>query len=106
MEKTGKEIRRKRTLSDSELAWAWRAADDMGGPTGNAVQLMILTLCRRDEVACLCWDEVDVERNEIRFEAEDRHLKNGQAHIVPLSPMARKLLDGIAKIDASQAGQA
>ena len=75
VEKTGKEIRRKRTLSDSEFAWTWRAADDMGGPMGDAVQLMILTLCRRDEVAYLRWDEVDLERNEIRFEAENRHLK-------------------------------
>ena len=41
---------RKRTLDDRELALVWKAAEQLGYPFGSAVQLLILTGQRRNEV--------------------------------------------------------
>jgi Arm DNA-binding domain len=81
--KPGAEVKRKRVLSDEELALAWKAAEKIRWPMGRISQLLILTLARRDEIGELRWSEIDLERNEIRL--EDPRTKNGEPHIIPLS---------------------
>jgi integrase len=98
--KAGKEVKRKRVLSDNELRLAWGAAEQVGWPMGPALQLLMLTLARRDEIGDLQWSEIDKARNEIRLEGErardwEARTKTGEAHIIPLSPAARALIDGL-----------
>ncbi len=53
------EIRRERVLTDAELMAVWRACpptDDFG----RIIRLLILTGQRRDEVAGLRWEEIDL----------------------------------------------
>ena len=57
--KPGTEVRRKRVLSDRELALAWQAAVLLGWPMGHAIRLLILTAARRDEIGELRWKEID-----------------------------------------------
>jgi integrase len=97
--KPGVEVRRKRVLSDEELAHAWRAAQQMGWPMGSAIQLLVLTAARREEIGALEWREIDRARNEIRLEGD--RTKNGEAHTIPLSLAAQKLLGDAPRIDGS-----
>jgi integrase len=85
--KPGAEVKRKRVLSDDELRLAWSAALKIGWPMGSAIQLLILTCARRDEIGALEWHEIDKARKEIRLAGE--RTKNGEEHIIPLATTAK-----------------
>ena len=57
-----KEIARDRVLNDEELAQVILAARQIGGPYGCIVELLALTGQRREEVAQLCWEELDLDQ--------------------------------------------
>ena len=69
---------RDRVLSDDELRNVWRAADQLGGPFGALVKLLILTGQRRDEVARMTWSEVDFDARLWTLPKE--RSKNGRPH--------------------------
>jgi integrase len=68
--KIGSETKRKRALSDDELALAWHAVEEIGWAMGTAVQVLIQTGARRLEIAALRRDEIDWIRREIRLEGD------------------------------------
>ena len=82
-------IPRERVLSDAELAAIWLACadDDFGG----IVKLLILTGCRRLEIGGMRWSEVDLEQGALSLPKE--RVKNGHAHVVPLSQPALSILE-------------
>ncbi len=90
-----RESSRDRVLSDEELAAVWCAAAGIGFPFGPLVQMLILTAQRREEVAGITWDEVDLDRSLWTIPKE--RAKNGLAHEVPLSPVALDLLNQIPR---------
>ena len=55
-----KEVARDRVLNDRELAQIILAAHEIGGPYGGIVELLALTGQRREEVAGLTWEELDL----------------------------------------------
>src|SRR5258706_3248308 len=57
-----KEVARDRVLDDQELVQVILAARKIGGPYGGIVELLALTGQRREEVARLTWQELDLER--------------------------------------------
>jgi integrase len=74
---------RDRVLGDDEMRWLWQACDNVGWPFGPLVKLLMLTAQRRDEVANLAWEEIDLVK---RAWTIPRHkAKNGRAHEVSLS---------------------
>jgi integrase len=83
---------RARVLSDAEVVRVWRAADQ-AGRFGALVRLLLLTGCRRSELANAKWSEIDMEGRVFSLPAE--RSKNGQAHSVPLSDLAMATLAGI-----------
>jgi integrase len=91
VEKPAPETRRDRVIRDDELATIWRAAGAMGFPFGPAVQLLVLTAARRQEIFGLSWREVDSDSAAIRLPAERAKTKEGR--IIPLSPVALSVLD-------------
>lgn len=96
MPKLGKEVSRDRVLTDAELGLIWRSAPDLGYPFGPAVQLLILTAARRDEIMSLRWSEVDVDTAEIRLPGE--RTKNGRPHVIPLSPSALDIVQSLPSL--------
>ncbi|RYG87180.1 MAG: integrase, partial [Alphaproteobacteria bacterium] len=86
---------RDRVLSDHELALVWRGAGTLGYPFAPLFQLLIVTGQRREEVSGLAWGELD--RASATWSLPANRAKNGQAHIVPLSPVAMEVLDNLAK---------
>ena len=79
---------RDHVVTDIELAVIWRACRD--DDFGRIVRLLILTAQRRDEVAAMAWDEVDL-RTALWAIPKER-TKNRLPHDVPLSPAALIIL--------------
>src|SRR4030081_2787693 len=85
-----KEVARDRVLDDSELTQVILAARNIGGPYGAIVELLSLTGQRREEVACLHWEELDLAQRI--WMIPKARTKNAKAHIVHLSRQALAVL--------------
>jgi integrase len=81
---------RDRVLNDDELARIIKAARQVDGPYAGIVELLALTGQRREEVAQLTWDEVDVANQT--WTLPTSRTKNGRRHIVHLSKEAIAVL--------------
>ena len=57
-----KERPRDRVLSDDEIRWLWRGCDALDWPFGPLAKLLLLTAQRRDEVAGMERQEIDLEK--------------------------------------------
>ena len=86
-----REKARDRVLGDDELARVLLAARRIGYPYGGIVELLALTGQRREEVAQLTWDEVDIAH--CTWELPASRTKNGKSHIVHLSKVAIAVLN-------------
>lgn len=93
---------RHRILKDDELRNVWAACEwsfhlgegkrvratldskDMGYPYGPLIRLLILTGLRENEVACMRWSEIELDKKLWTIPAE--RMKNRRAHEVPLAP--------------------
>ena len=91
--KPAEEVVRDRVLTDAELALVWRCAG--GGDYGVIVRLLILTACRREEVAAMAWSEVDGSTWIIPGE----RTKNGLPLELPLPTTAVAILDSVVRRD-------
>ncbi len=83
---------RKRLLSNDELRRIWRALP--AGQFGDAMRLLILTGCRRNEIGWLRWSEVDFTTGLITLPPE-RHKtgnKTGRIKVIPMSDLVRAIL--------------
>lgn len=77
------QVRRKRFLSDSELAkfFEWLPRSPYSRTVRDALILILLTACRPGEVVGGCWSDIDLERAVWTI----RMTKNGEPHDVMLS---------------------
>jgi integrase len=82
---------RDRVLTDEELAAIWQHAGV--ADYGAIVRLLILTGQRREEVAAIAWDEVDLKGATWCIRSD--RTKNSRAHDVPLAPQAVEILKAL-----------
>ena len=94
--KPAEEVKRKRVLTDDELRRVWVAAQQIGWPIGSAIQLLILTCARRDQIGALRWQEVTAAHIRLG----DR-TKNDEDQDIPLSAAARDLIADIPRMAGS-----
>jgi integrase len=88
---------RDRVLSNPEIAKFWKAADTTGEPFPAVLKLLLLTGCRRDEVAGMRWAELSEDGTTWTIPGE--RTKNHRKHIVPLPPLARDILQSVERIE-------
>jgi integrase len=86
-----KEVARDRMLSDDELRSVIVAAAEMDDCYGGIVELLALTGQRREEVAKLAWEEIDITRR--LWTIPKSRTKNAKAHIVHLSDQSIAVID-------------
>jgi integrase len=86
-----KEVARDRVLSDDELARVILAAREIDDRYGGIVELLALTGQRREEVARLAWEELDLGRRVWTIPKE--RTKNAKPHVVHLSDEALAVLE-------------
>ena len=94
IDRPGKETERERSLTAAEIKTAWAAFDRLGYPFGPLFKMLLVTGQRRGEVAGMRWSEIIPEG--WRLPAE--RAKKGKGHLVPLSSLAREVLDGVPQI--------
>jgi integrase len=98
-----KELPRERTLTPDEIAKLWAAWTKIGYPFGPALQLLLATGLRRNEIAALKWDEIrprpiDAEASDdfvpIQWVVtlEGGRTKNKKQHVVPLNSLAVSII--------------
>ncbi len=85
-----KEVARDRVLDDHELAQVIIAARNIGGPYGGIVELLALTGQRREEVARLTWQELDLQQRV--WTIPKSRTKNAKTHAVHLSEQSIDVL--------------
>jgi integrase len=95
--KPGAAVKRDRVLGDSEVAALWKACKAIGWPYGPIVQMLLLTLCRREEINALRWTEI--HGAEIRLPGS--RTKTDVARVVPLEPLAWRILHDGPRIAGS-----
>jgi integrase len=93
--KASEEQPRDRVLSDAELAAIWNA--DTQGDYGNIVKLLALTAQRREEIGSLRWSELEGEGEKALIALPAERTKNNRQHDVPLSKVARSILDAVPR---------
>ena len=94
--------RRKRVLDHAELRALWATASELDWPFGPFYKLLLLTGARREEVAGMRWPELDLERRLWRLpsaeEFKPQRTKNGQEHVIDLSPQAIAILESLPRL--------
>jgi integrase len=91
----------KRTLNAAELRLVWLAAEEMEYPFGPFVQLLTLTLARRNEVGRMVRPELDTPG--ALWTIPPTRTKNKLEHVVPLSDLALSIINRIHNYIASDA---
>jgi len=89
---------RERVLAPDEIRSLWRALGEDGW--SQCLRLLLLTGCRKEEIAALRWSEVDFDNSLLRLPAE--RVKNGREHTLPLSDQAMAVLRRVASQTKSQ----
>lgn len=90
-----REVARDRVLTDQELVRVITAAREIGDPYGAIVEFLALSGQRREEVAQLAWEELDLGLRVWTLPAA--RAKNAREHIVHLSDSCMALLDRIER---------
>jgi integrase len=90
-----KEVARDRVLRDDELAGVIVAARQVDDRYGGIVELLALTGQRREEVAKLAWEELDLTRRV--WTIPKSRTKNAKSHIVHLSDQSVAVLQRMEK---------
>jgi len=88
-----KEQSRDRVLSKDEIVEFWRGCNELGWPFGPALQLLLLTGQRRDEVARMKWSHLDLD--EGLWTLPKQETKADRQHEIPLSPMALEIIEAV-----------
>jgi integrase len=91
-----RERARDRVLDEDELARVLLAARQIDGPYGSIVELLTLTGQRREEVAQLTWDELDLASQT--WTLPGSRTKNSKPHIMHLSKEAIGVLMRMPKL--------
>ncbi len=95
-------VKRERVLTDDELRSVWRATSGPG--SFNAIiRTLMITGQRREEVAGMTWDEIAPDLST--WTIPGSRAKNGEEHIVPLSPQARAILRAAPRFDRDDDGE-
>ena len=81
---------RSRVLNQDEISALWTATKALGWPFGPLYRFLLLSGQRREEVAGMRWDEIDLDKRQWTLPAE--RAKNKLKHTVDLSPQMMKLL--------------
>jgi integrase len=88
---------RDRVLSGIEIRWFWQACDELGEPFGALLKLLLLTGCRRDEVADMTHGELS-DGGSV-WTIPGQRTKNGRPHVAYLPPLAREIIAGLPKVE-------
>lgn len=82
---------RDRTLNDAEIRWFWHACDMLGFPFGHLFKTLLLTGCRRGEVAGMTPNELTWQSR--LWELSGERMKTGNPHKIYLTSTLERVLN-------------
>ncbi|MCA9422737.1 MAG: site-specific integrase, partial [Nitrospira sp.] len=94
---------RERDLSPGEIKLLWETLDAIGYPYGPCYKFLLITAQRKSEVAGLKWSDLKTIKQEFDNKTHEYLCwtqsanKSGRKHVVPLPPLAAKLLKDLKK---------
>jgi integrase len=97
IEAPSEEHSRDRVLDDDEIRLAWRAFESVGWPFGAIGRLLLLTGARREEVAGMRWQELDLAARSWAIPKE--RTKNKRAHEIPLPDAAVEIVAALPRVE-------
>lgn len=102
--KPAREAPRERTPTIDEIASIWNASISRPHPYGHIVQMLILTACRRQEVAEMRWNEIRLPPDSATGEwtIPAARTKTGRSIRIPLSASAREILNEAKKYQSGE----
>jgi integrase len=89
-----KDRERTRTLSADEIRLVWNSFDKLGYPWGPLFKMLIITGQRCGEVGGMKWSEI----TDDGWHVPNERAKSGRGHLIPLSSLAREILDEVPEI--------
>ena len=87
---------RERDLKDDEIADLWKAFDGLGTPFGPYLKVLLILGQRRNEVAMMRWQDLDLDKAEWTLPRELTKAK--RTHVIPLPRMAVDLIKAMPRI--------
>ena len=87
---------RDRVLNNQEIVAFWRATEDLPKPFAAMLKLLLLTGCRRDEVAGM--EVKELSDDGAVWTIPGKRTKNHRVHVVPLSPQARAIIARVERL--------
>jgi integrase len=99
VERPGTETIRERALSDDEICRFWNAVSQLPAPFPDVYRLLLLTGQRKQEVADMAWNELDLARRVWTLPAT--RAKNKVTHLLPLGPLAWEIIERQPRGDTS-----
>jgi integrase len=91
----GTKAKRKRVLTDDEIRLLWAATGELDYPLAPLVRLLLITGQRLREIAHGEWREIDA--SGALWMVPGTRMKNGDAHEVPLPPLATAILKSLPR---------
>jgi integrase len=88
--------RRRTFLDDDQLPkWIQHIEQMPNRVAGDLYLLLLLTGLRREEATTMKWEDVDMERGY--FSIPDTTAKNGDPHVMPMTPRVRQIFESRLK---------
>lgn len=89
---------RERVLNAGEIKILWNDFEGIGYPFGPLLKLLLLTGQRKSEVAGMEWGELRDWSTKPLWDIPGARTKNGRAHLVPIVPVARAIIDACPRV--------
>jgi len=87
---------RDRVLNEAEIKWFWQVCVTLSEPFASLLKLLLLTGCRRGEVAGMMHGELS-EDGTI-WTIPGARTKNGRQHVVYLPSLAREIIAAVPRV--------
>ncbi len=79
-----------------ELRWFWAACDQIGSPFGALCKVLLLSGCRREEIAQMTVEELNTDNTMLRLPGT--RTKNHLPHDVPMPALEREIIAGVPRV--------
>jgi integrase len=83
-------------LTDDEIRLLWKVTGDIAYPLGPLVRMLLVTGQRLREIAHGEWRS-EIDLGEAVWAIPSSRMKNGDAHEIPLSPLALDILNSLPR---------
>jgi integrase len=95
LQRPHKEKERERVLGDEEIKILWGALDEESRQVAAAVKILLLLGQRSTETLEMRWSDLDIDAEVPIWTIPGRFRKGHRLHVVPLSPLASRILAGL-----------